>query len=158
MIRHIWTVVCSKSVIDRESNNLSLFEVLEAVQFFTPGAVQFPASVPFDGRIVSLWARSDPSAPCKGHMQIRFLAPDGKVLLTSTGPIDLSAAPRFRVVTVLPGISIAGSGKHEWEISSRMRDSDEWEVRTKVPLEITLSVDPERFTPDGGPAHLTSED
>lgn len=34
--RHIWSVLCSHSVLDQDSNNLSLFNLLERVTFFPP--------------------------------------------------------------------------------------------------------------------------
>ena len=36
MIEHAWSVLCTRSVTDRESNNISLFEVIEQISTVGP--------------------------------------------------------------------------------------------------------------------------
>ena len=61
MIDHVWTVLCSHAVIDRDSNSVSLLDVIEQLNI---GDEPSP-----EGRIISsldlmtLWAREDIDRP-----------------------------------------------------------------------------------------------
>lgn len=142
MIRHVWSVLCSKAVIDRTSNNVSLFEVLEAVQFTTNVELKFPANVQFEGTIVTLWTKKSTNTPVTAQMRSRLLSPTGEELASLPQVINLQTATRTRILTVLKGLCIAGNGTHEFEISWRLTDSDPWVPVASLPLELTINVDP----------------
>lgn len=142
MIRHIWSVLCSKASIDRETNNVSLFEVLESVQFGTNAPVQFPVNLAFAGTVVTLWVRQEPNTPVTGQMRTRLLSPGGEELSSLVLAINLQNANRTRTLISLNGIRIAGNGTHQFEISWRVRDDDEWSPVALLPLDITVRVDP----------------
>jgi len=142
MIRHIWSVLCSKAVVDRDSNNVSLFEVLEAVQITTGAALEFPANVPFDGTLVTLWAREQPNVPVTAEMRIRILGPADQDLGSFSATIGLQNNPRFRNVARMSGLRCGGSGVHQFEVSWRLNDTDTWHSVASIPIELTFAVDP----------------
>lgn len=141
MIRHVWSVLCSKVSVDSRTNNISLFEVLESVQFMTSKPLTFPASVPFEATLVTLWARQDPSQSVQGEMRVRLLAPNGDELGLVGSEIDLRSSHRSRVIASISGLPIAGDGIHDWEIAWRAREDEAWHVATSLPLEVSVQVD-----------------
>ena len=142
MIRHVWSVLCSKVSVDRDSNNVSLFEVIESLQLTTAAPVNFPANVPFEGTLVTLWARQRPDQPVTGQMRVRLLAPNGDQLGTFNSEIDLNRSTRNRVIGSMSGLRIAGEGVHEIEVAWRVDTHADWHVATSLPLEIAVRVDP----------------
>ena len=142
MIRHVWSVFCSKASVDRYSNNVSLFEVIESLQFTTAAPFNFPANVPFEGTLVTLWARQRADQPVTGEMRVRLLAPNGDQLGTSTFEIDLNRAVRARTIASISGLRIGGEGVHEIEVAWRVDARADWHVATSLPLEIAVRVDP----------------
>src|SRR5258708_30269464 len=95
-MRHVWYILCAKASIDRETNNISLFEVLESVQMQIAGPFVFPGQVPLEATFVTLWARDNPAQGTREQTQVRILAPDSSPLGTITSDIDLQANPRVR--------------------------------------------------------------
>ena len=142
MIRHIWSVLCSKASIDRETNNVSLFEVFESLQFATNAEVQFPVNLPFTATVVSLWVRQEPNTPVAGQMRISLQSPAGEELISHGLAINLQDTSRTRTLISLNGIRIAGNGTHLFEISWRIRDDNEWFPVALLPLDITVRIDP----------------
>lgn len=141
MIRHVYSILCSKVSVDRETNNISLFETLESVQFTISTALTFPANVPFEASLVTLWARQDPNEPLEGEMRVRLLAPNGDQLgMFPNNIIDLRAAPRARFVGRINGLRVAGDGIHEWEIAYRLVNQEEWHTVASVPLEVSVRI------------------
>lgn len=140
-MRHIWSVVCSKASIDRETNNISLFEVLESVQMQITGPFQYPGSVPLEATFVTLWARDNSAEPISAQSQIRILAPDRSVLGTIASAVDLQSNPRTRQITQLKGFPIVGSGPYEFEVAWRANDADGWHVVSRVPFEVSVTIE-----------------
>jgi hypothetical protein len=142
MIRHIWSVLCAKTSIDRGTNNISLFEVIEASQITTPGNLTFPTNVPFDGVFVTLWGRRQFNTPGIAEMRVRFLGPNNEELSTFGAPINLENNPRSRHMAQLIGLRCGGNGLHEFEVSWRQDQDDAWHVVASVPVDLTFQVDP----------------
>jgi hypothetical protein len=144
MIRHIWSVLCSKVAIDRSSNNISLFEVIEAAQLISTVEINFPANVPYDGTFVTLWAREQPNVPTTVQARMRFLAPTGQELIVHQSPIDLQATSRSRHIVNLNGLRVGGPGIHEFEVSWRQNDQDDWHRVASIPVDLSFAVQPEQ--------------
>ena len=142
MIRHVWSVLCSKASVDRHSNNVSLFEVIESLQFTTAAPFNFPVNLPFEGTLVTLWARQRRDQPVTGEMRVRLLAPNGDQLGTFTLEVDLVRTVQNRVFSSISGLRIGGEGVHELEVAWRADARADWHVATSLPFEIAVRVDP----------------
>jgi hypothetical protein len=135
-------VLCSKQSVDRETNAISLFEVIEAVQFYTKEIPTFPLVVPFSASLVSLWTRSTPDESVKAFGKVRLLSPKGEELMSQGFEIELETHSRSRTVLQLQGVIVGGPGIHEWEISSRTSETEKWERQTSIPMEVEIRKGP----------------
>jgi hypothetical protein len=61
MIHHVWTVFCSSSAIDRDTNQVSLFDLIEqvTVQAVEPRAAGERGVIPARFQVVTLWTRGE---------------------------------------------------------------------------------------------------
>ncbi len=82
MIRHVWSVLCTKSSIDSDTNNISLFEILEQIQVsqFPEPAGDAITVVPMPVELVSLWTREPVGEPQQGECRLTMYSPRGKSL------------------------------------------------------------------------------
>src|SRR3990172_12916422 len=133
MIDHVWTVLCSRSVIDIETNNVSIQDVIEKLNIPGDPKPDGLLAIPFE--IISLWARSDPKHPDQGVERIAFITPSGKSTVVAESPINLSAAERHRNRVKFPGLPIAEEGRHFFQIEFKL-DDGEWIKATPLPLSI----------------------
>jgi hypothetical protein len=139
MIRHVWSVLCSKSTIDRETNNISLIEVLEQLEVTVRSMGPTPPpGVPLTAELVTLWAREDPSRPTSGRGRSRLLDPQDNELGAFEYEIDLDTAPRHRSQGRIQGLRLAGNGWYNWEVAFRLGDTDPWTIVSRVPVEISV--------------------
>ena len=137
MIEHVWSVLCSHSVIDRESNNISLFEVIEKISGIAP--VNAEGVVPIQLELVSLWSRENLEEPESGEARIIFLAPDGTEIGSPIPyAVDMSEYARTRHRSRINGIPIRGSGKYTFQ--TEIRKNDDSEPVSRVSLEIAIQV------------------
>lgn len=70
-MQHVWSIVCSNSVIDVRTNNISLFNTLERIVFSLKDEdierlqSQFDGNlpVPISAEFVTMWVRSEFQTP-----------------------------------------------------------------------------------------------
>jgi hypothetical protein len=91
MIDHVWTVLCSRAVVDRDSNNASLENVIERVTI--EGQPPSDAALPLPLDVMTLWTRTAPDQPCRGHMRLDCLFPSGKKFGEFTAVVNLEQSP-----------------------------------------------------------------
>jgi len=89
MIDHVWTVVCSRAVVDRFSNNVSLQNVLE--QFSIRDEPEPGGLIPIPFEVMTLWTRSDFEMPAQGSQRLTLFSPSGDIIKEHEFAVDLTA-------------------------------------------------------------------
>lgn len=133
MIDHVWTVLCSKSAIDIESNNVSILDVIEQISI--PGEPKPDGVLPMSFEIISLWIRSEPAKPEQGIERIIFVTPSHKSSIVTEIPIELLEAERQRNRVKFSGLPISEEGRHYFNIEYKL-DEQEWIKTASIPLTI----------------------
>ncbi|MEA3344807.1 MAG: hypothetical protein U9Q78_00935 [Chloroflexota bacterium] len=136
MIDHVWTVVCSRSVIDRDSNNVCLLNVLEQITVGGKPTAEDVEAIPIEMEVVSLWARSDLDVPTGGAERLTLVSPSGEVLFSGESEIDLSAHRRFRNRARFRGLPIREEGRYVFRVESQADDEVGWHHAADIPLEV----------------------
>ena len=148
MIDHVWTVLCSHAVIDKESNNVSLLDVVEQLNIRDEPS---PEGILFSLDLMTLWARADLDRPAQGQGRVTFLSPSDEV---NDGPfeydIDLSQHRRNRSRGRFRALHVSGSGRHVFRVELRNEGETEWNKVVDIPLEIN-------FTPPDDTGQVESE-
>ncbi len=135
MIQHVFSVLCMRTVIDRESNNLSLFEVIERVTA-PAGSDEGMLNLTLD--FVTVWSRSDLNVACSGRARIRIQAPNGTALGDHViYEVDLQEFSRTRNVVRLGSVPFRGAGYHFF-VFEREGAEDQWQEVARIPLELAL--------------------
>jgi hypothetical protein len=136
MFDHVWTVLCSRAVVDRETNNVSLQNVVEEITI--RGAPKPGAPVPVHLELMTLWSRTGPSVPAKGRARVTLLSPAQAELLTFEGDVDLTQAERARSRLVYQSLPVHGTGRHLFCVEARESEQDEWRQVAIVPLKVVF--------------------
>lgn len=136
MIRHAWSVVCEKVIIDQTTNNVSL-DVLE--QMNLEGVVSLPLGqgflVPTRVEVVSLWYRDPSGGPDNGRARVRLIAPgDEKELGLIEYALDLSVHERARTRGSLPAFPLVGSGTYYFLTEQKV--DEKWNEVARIPLQV----------------------
>lgn len=139
MIDHVWTVVCSRSVIDKDSNNISLQDVIEQLTLFTePGE---PVVVPMPLEVVTLWARSDFNVPARGRARLTFSSPSEEFVVPPfEHDVDMSSHRRVRSRAHFQGLPIREPGRHTFRIELQNEGETTWHRVAAVPLQILFEA------------------
>ncbi|HWN42141.1 MAG TPA: hypothetical protein VNW71_07945 [Thermoanaerobaculia bacterium] len=136
MPEHIWTVLCSRSVIDKDTNQVSLFDVVESV---TAKLLQPLPPAPkvgllaFRSELVTLWKRSSDDEKVV-TFKSEIITPDGREVATSTMEAEFTQ-PRLRINFKAEALPIVGSGTYLFKVYAQVGDDC---VTGSIPLEVNL--------------------
>lgn len=143
MIEHIWSVACSRALIEKETNNVTLFNVIEEItaEAKVPRA-DLPAGqpvVPIEFEVVSFWARTNVDEPARGLARIVVQPPDGQPNpIGDPYDIDLTEYQRLRTRAHFDGFRPGESGRYWFIIKKQERDGD-WEEVARIPIQFSMT-------------------
>jgi len=136
MFDHVWTVLCSRAVVDRETNNVSLQNVVEEITV-RGGAPKRGTSVPVHVELMTLWSRTG-MMPAMGKARVTLLSPSQEELLTFEGEVDLTKVERARTRLVYQSLPVHETGRHVFCVEAREDDEGEWRQVAIVPLRVVF--------------------
>src|SRR6266478_3361765 len=144
MARHLWSLLCEKTVIEAGTQSLSIINVYEDIQakVVVPDGAIIPEDpkVPLALTVVSVWERSNLNVEEeKESFRIRIVDPNGKELGINEQVFSMTG-PHFRARAILniPGMPVSVSGRYLFEVQGRK--GKRWNVETQLPLTVNISV------------------
>lgn len=134
MIKHVWSIVCSDSILDKDSNNITLVKVLERLVI---GTSKFPVTVPLPMQIVSTWVRENLDEPAEGYVRVRNIPPDGVEIVDPIEyKVDLTNTYRHRQVVKIGAFAVKAPGVMRIVVEIRLQPVGQWQAVAEVPIEI----------------------
>jgi hypothetical protein len=144
MARHLWSLLCEKTVLEEGTQSLSVINVYEDIQIqaLVPSDVPIPdaPAVPLSLTIVSVWERSNLNVEEeKESFRVRIMDPNGKELGTNEQVFSLTGPHlRARGILKIPGMPITLSGRYLFEIQGSR--GKKWHVEVQLPLTVRLLI------------------
>ena len=143
-IQHVWTVLCRESVINAETNNISLLDTLESITVsFGEGTKVKKGnkiSVPIMYELVTLWELTGSiNGEVLVDMEYSLIDPVGNVLIFQ--PVNVKFPKnknRIRYRQKFSGFPFTEPGRYLLQIKSKMADSDEYKITAEVPIEVKV--------------------
>ena len=140
----IWAILCERVAIDRETNNLSLFNVIEEVAVPAQPPLSLSEAIPkgvisTTFELVVLWVRSDLDVPERGLGRIRIQIPEVSEEITQEHEVDLSQFLRLRSRLRLPGLPAGGEGIYRFIIEGKPPGED-WNQMFELPLRVVFQA------------------
>src|SRR5215203_3904793 len=99
MADHIWTVACSKHLVDPEAKVISLMDMAEKLnlgggdvrELLEQTKSQGGKGIRFDVKLqlVTWWIRSDPTVPETAQLQLSWVSPSGDALYRQNFEVEL---------------------------------------------------------------------
>jgi hypothetical protein len=93
-IKHIWTLLCRRSVIDNETNNLSLYDILEQLTIKINVKKNseekiYNINIPIEYEVISFWTKSPDISEFNGELKLDIVNPKGKILKFFEKPLTI---------------------------------------------------------------------
>lgn len=124
-VQHLWSIVCSNSVVDAESNNISLNNILEEIQV-SHGKSTLEESVsrkgiivPINFEVVSLWKKLiDKNNDLNTNTEVRVIDPNGNLLAQFPYKLEIKKGlERLRTRLKFNGLKVTIPGEYTFKIN-----------------------------------------
>lgn len=140
-MKNVWSIICSNSSIDSQTNLLSLFNCIEEVKLEIDKSKISKNNklvIPANLQLVSLWTINDFSKENTLNIKLELIDPVGKTLSDFSSTLKSKKGDkRLRSITNIQGIPITKNGRYYYRISQKK--GDKLEVVSETPLDINLS-------------------
>ncbi|MBX4186940.1 MAG: hypothetical protein KW802_01620 [Candidatus Doudnabacteria bacterium] len=146
-ISHIWSILCRHSSVDKETNNVSAFDIIEQIQLNSKEIKQFintkvPNEIvlPLNLQLITLWGRSNnDNKIAKAEQIARVFSPTGQDLGQIIQDFEIKEKQsRFRIIVNISGFKFTGPGKYIFSIRIKNIGSDDEVEVAQIPLQIDL--------------------
>lgn len=118
-ISNRWAIIAQSSALDKDSNLLSIFDIVEVLTFNMAGEIPENLAFPVKLELISLWEREEIGKPMDLKVKFVLKDPDGKTLNEGEGLIEMAKhhkRNRFRARFL--GLPVTKSGIYTYEIIS----------------------------------------
>jgi hypothetical protein len=143
MINHVWSVLCRKSIIDNETNNISLIDVLEQIQVntVTQQKTLKPVRVPLEYEIVSLWSKDKSPKKASADIQVSLINSDGQIIKEFSHQLEIPLkTKRMRSRTRIAGIELSKSGKYQFAVKVKQQGQKNFKTIALLPIDVTIKA------------------
>jgi hypothetical protein len=146
MLNHVWSVICRRSIVDNQSNNISLTDCLEQIRVNRPNGPDGKSRVdkfiiPIDFETVHLFSRLDTGKEGSFELKTDILAPGEIEIGTNTQNITFPAGPkRIRQITRTNGLPVSVSGIYWFVISIKETGENKFRSVAKLPLQVLIDT------------------
>ncbi len=158
MAKHLWTVICSRAIVDSETKQATLVDIVEKVTVHAD--IQAADSetpvfdieamletydmvkVPVRLSLVCLWTRSVRDLPEASQSRFRIKTGTGKTVAEAHEEIPLGQTVNARMTINFDSFPFAGYGVYSVETWSRS-EGKRWKKHTVLPLEVWPTENPQ---------------
>ena len=148
-IEHIWTVICSNSTTDQQTNNMSLFNLVENFSVVVKNKDNSEIEkdkkiiIPFGQEVVSRFRRKVIGDDLVFEMRIDFVnslgeVTEGKEIKTMSFPKKFS---NMRIIDKIDNLPVTNSGLYKFSIKIREVGETKFEEVGVAPLEVTIKIE-----------------
>jgi hypothetical protein len=143
-MKHIWSVLCRHSIIDRETNNISIIDVLEGVQIKRPTTKAAEkgggkTALPISCEVISFFQNFNQNKDCKFKNRLDVVLPGNITEQGKENEVVLPIGPkRLRHRNRITKIPFTVSGTYTLLVKIQEENS-EYKTVAELPLDITIN-------------------
>lgn len=139
-MQHHWSVLCQSSVIDIDSNLLSLYDCLEELNVNTPLKPGQPINLPISFEVVSFLSDSNLKTERKLELKAEMIDPKGKKINEFGGQLFFKdGSKRLRSRLKIQGLTLNEPGTYIMHISFHGLDGLDFKAECDLPLDVNIS-------------------
>jgi len=136
MINHIWSVLCRESIIDIDSNTISLINVVEELIVDLKPDVKLPMgeklNINVNYEVVSMWSRDSFDDRAIG-LKIELINPDKSVVNEFTHKaVFPEKTIRLRTRIKVQGLTVTVAGVYYIQVLYRHSDSEKFKTVARL--------------------------
>lgn len=148
-MKNIWSILCSRALIDQRSNSLSLIDCIDEMTITFPNPetmANLEKKVPLVFEVVSLWHDDDKENERILAYVIEIYDPKGERIGEFKNQAKFEAGKnRLRTITGVSGMKVTTEGKYNFKIYQQV--VDELILASEIPINVRFLVNLPNVSP-----------
>jgi len=139
-MKNVWSIACKNSLVDQDTNSLSLLETLDELNIKYKDALNLKIvkTIPLSFHIVSLWFDEDLKQERKFQLLIEIIDSQNKKLKSFEQECVFPAGKkRFRVITKINGWGFRGGGVYKIKLKYKSTKKP-YQLVSVIPIDLNL--------------------
>ncbi len=134
-MKHNWSIICGKSIVDQDSNQISLIDSLEQLNLPQDA---FGKDLNIQFHVVSYFTETNTSKEKKIEQIIRLVDPQNNQIKEIKIPVNIPEKfKRFRIRNIIQGMPISTPGMYKFLLLIKEGDNKPLEI-AELGLEVLL--------------------
>ncbi|MFC1622788.1 hypothetical protein ACFL16_00140 [Patescibacteria group bacterium] len=140
-MQHIWSVLCRKSIIDSETNLLSMLDSFEELTVDLAKNYKGESiNIPLEFELVSYWVTEKQEGPESQKVLIELKNPQNEVIKKFDQLIKLKKNnQRLRACLRIKGIGLTGEGKYVIQVKHKGEKSKNYKKVSEIPFYVKFN-------------------
>lgn len=151
MAEHVWSILCESSIVDTQTNRISVLNAVEGIGVFATKA-QLDEEleraeaeggalvIPVNFQLASFWVRSEPEQPEEVMLRLVIDTPDGRSLSNIEVPVNLSNHAATRLRLVINTMPYTGDGLYWVSVAQAVDENEGGQTKLKRIARLPLMV------------------
>jgi hypothetical protein len=136
-----FAVLCGRAIVDRETNQFSIIDIIEGITIKAPPEAIKDASAVFSVYtpmvLVADFSRSQANAPETVQLRVKALAPNGNEIGGSELVLDLQTVTRGRGFMTMTGLPVSSEGIYKFDVQV-LGPQESWSTVTEVAFSVNI--------------------
>lgn len=145
MIQNIFSVLCESSIIDKDTNNITINNVLEQIKIAVSldstqlSQKDIPINTPIKYEIISLWKEDKPNPNTNYNIELVIVDPDNKVIQSIPQKFKFeNGIVRHRSIFKINGFVATINGTYTFLIKIKAETENKFQEASRIPLDIEI--------------------
>lgn len=141
MIKHNWTILCKRGLVDQQNNNLSLIDLIEEIVLRLPQNQKLPLRININLTLASLWTLTKmPKKNREFYIKLELYNPNNKLIgKISDLPVKINPGKsRIRQFIQINDLLIEKSGLYNISLYFKIKKADKYKLVSKTSFEVKI--------------------
>lgn len=138
MVKHAWSVLCDRIVIDKDTNNLVLSTVEQIKFTHSEKDTKRTIIANISGHLVSLWYKDSKDSSKLVNFKIEMKNFRGKTIGGQEGVVEFGDGLHARTISSFDRLPLPSSGQGHYVFVVKMKANGGWKKVADVPILIEV--------------------
>lgn len=139
-MKHLWSIICKKAIIDNETKNISIIDVLEEITFFNSSGLpkeKEKIALSCDFEIISYWLRDSLNEKIV-DFTVDIIDPNNRKIGGTENKMNFPEGEKTRMRTIIKSKALPFTVEGRYWFKIKLNSKKGSNVMAEIPVEVKL--------------------
>jgi len=140
-MKHLWSIICGRAIINNETKTISLIDVLEELTFYNmteSSEGKTKVAFPCDFEVVSYWVRDDANREKYVDFSLEIIDPNNEKIGESNNKMSFPQDSQKRMRTIIKSRAFVFTVDGIYLFKIKMNEGSTYRTVAEFPIDVRL--------------------